>query len=479
MTRVAAPLLALSLLVASAAAAQVQPGDVLVTEADAGTVVNIRDGGDFTGAPRFATGLGFPSSLCVGPGGDVLVSATNEILVITAGGDFTGATPFASGLPGDGRLACNESEILVGSNGTGEVYDVTGGGDFTGATPFAEGLPMLAGLLRDSEGTLWASTASGGIFDITGGGDFSMASPFASLPEAYALEEHAGMLLVASGADVIDFTAGGDLSMATPFAEAFDVRGLADAEGTALYAASGSGSGVWEISAGGDFSAEPPFASGVATTFGVAGIVHVPEPSPAGMGLLALAALVALRGRGTRPPPLRRVSPLGEGAPRLRPEGPRLARGRAALDHAEARARGAHRGLPPHPGPPGRRGDLLRLPARPPAAAVFERAGAVAAWEERLRALGHGERHEMSREEALGIAAGSSPDTTPREDPDEPNGLRPGERVRVRADDYGPETVEGELVASSAHALSLARRDAELGELVVHFPRAGFVVTRA
>ena len=264
------------ILLSASAEGQVQPGDLLVTEASAGTVVNIRGGGDFTSAPRFATGLNFPASICLGPGGDVYLSVTGEIKVITQGGDFSGAVPFATGLPGDGRLACSDSEILLGSNSTGEVFDVTGGGDFTGATPFAEGFPLFSGLLRDSNGTLWASTAPGNIFDISAGGDFSAAIPFASGTEARGLEEHVGMLLVASNNQVIDFTAGGDFSLLPVFATSTSVTDLLDVPGLGLFAASGNGSGVWEISAGGDFTALPPFASGVATTFGLASMAHVP-----------------------------------------------------------------------------------------------------------------------------------------------------------------------------------------------------------
>jgi len=114
----------------------------------------------------------------------------------------------------------------------------------------------------------------------------------------------------------------------------------------------------------------------------------------------------------------------------------------------------------------------------PAAAVVFDRAKAVSAWEARVRGIGHGERHEMTRERALTIAAEAKPATAIREDPEEPNGLRPGDRVAVVPDDYGPEVIEGELVASSAYAVALARTEPELGELVVHFPRAGFVVSR-
>lgn len=114
----------------------------------------------------------------------------------------------------------------------------------------------------------------------------------------------------------------------------------------------------------------------------------------------------------------------------------------------------------------------------PAAAAVFDRAKAVAAWEGRMRAIGHGERWEMSREQALAIAAESKPQAVRAGDPEEPNGLRPGDRVSIVPDDYGPEVVAGELISSSAHSIAVARSEPELGELVVHFPRAGFLVRK-
>ena len=56
---------------------------------------------------------------------------------------------------------------------------------------------------------------------------------------------------------------------------------------------------------------------------------------------------------------------------------------------------------------------------------------ATRAWEMRLRAMGHGQRHEMSAAAALDIAASASPQTTMLPDPNDPNGRKPGDRVEV------------------------------------------------
>jgi glutathione S-transferase len=45
------------------------------------------------------------------------------------------------------------------------------------------------------------------------------------------------------------------------------------------------------------------------------------------------------------------------------------------------------------------------------------------------------------------------------------------------ADDYGREPIDGTLVAANARRVVLAREDAQLGALHVHFPRVGYVVT--
>lgn len=101
------------------------------------------------------------------------------------------------------------------------------------------------------------------------------------------------------------------------------------------------------------------------------------------------------------------------------------------------------------------------------------------AWEARIRTMGHGRREEISSVDALAIAAESKPQTPVRDDPQDPNGLKPGDRVAVTPDDYGKVDVEGEIESLSAQHIAIRRRDERAGELVVHFPRAGFLVKRA
>jgi glutathione S-transferase len=98
-------------------------------------------------------------------------------------------------------------------------------------------------------------------------------------------------------------------------------------------------------------------------------------------------------------------------------------------------------------------------------------------WEARLRAVGHGRRcGEISTSEALDIGANAMPQTTELSDPNDPNGRKPGDRVEVVPDDYGKIKVSGEIVALSSQHIALRRHDPRAGEVVVHFPRAGFLV---
>ena len=98
------------------------------------------------------------------------------------------------------------------------------------------------------------------------------------------------------------------------------------------------------------------------------------------------------------------------------------------------------------------------------------------AWAGRLRAAGHGMHTEMSSAEALDIAARATPETEELHDPNDPNGRKPGDKVEVMPDDYGKVRVAGEIVALSAQHIAIRRRDPRVGEVVVHFPRAGFLV---
>lgn len=115
----------------------------------------------------------------------------------------------------------------------------------------------------------------------------------------------------------------------------------------------------------------------------------------------------------------------------------------------------------------------------PAGLSALEQLPEVAAWEERVRAIGHGKRSELTNTEALEVARNTAPTSEEQLDPHEPNGLRPGDAVTVMADDYGRDPIAGTLVSSSAQHVAIRREHERTGEVVVHFPRAGFLVIRS
>lgn len=112
-------------------------------------------------------------------------------------------------------------------------------------------------------------------------------------------------------------------------------------------------------------------------------------------------------------------------------------------------------------------------------AALLKEFPAIDAWFERVSAIGHGKPTPMDGEEALAIAKAATSEAKPNPDPFEPRGLKPGDRVTVAADDYGRDAIGGQIVFTNAHEIAIARNDSQVGDVVVHFPRAGFVVVPA
>ncbi|MGA9794014.1 MAG: glutathione S-transferase family protein [Rhizomicrobium sp.] len=99
-------------------------------------------------------------------------------------------------------------------------------------------------------------------------------------------------------------------------------------------------------------------------------------------------------------------------------------------------------------------------------------------WYARMTAIGHGTPTPMDSKEALAIAQAAKPNAKRADDPFDPRGLRAGDKVNVSADDYGRDPVAGEIVFGNAHEIAIARHDTAVGDVVVHFPRAGFVITK-
>jgi glutathione S-transferase len=113
------------------------------------------------------------------------------------------------------------------------------------------------------------------------------------------------------------------------------------------------------------------------------------------------------------------------------------------------------------------------------AAALLEGLPKTVAWRERMKALGHGRRTDMTGAEALQVATAAAPASAPPSDPADPSGLQPGASVVVRADDYGRDPIEGRLVSLSPDRITIAREAGELDLVHVHFPRVGYGVAAA
>jgi glutathione S-transferase len=114
-----------------------------------------------------------------------------------------------------------------------------------------------------------------------------------------------------------------------------------------------------------------------------------------------------------------------------------------------------------------------------PKAAPLDRFPGVLAWAEQVAAIGHGKPAEISSKDALAAAKAARPETAAALDAGDPAGRKPGQKVTVTPDDTGRDPVAGELVAATAQEIVIRRSDPAVGEVHVHFPRAGFVVAPA
>lgn len=100
-------------------------------------------------------------------------------------------------------------------------------------------------------------------------------------------------------------------------------------------------------------------------------------------------------------------------------------------------------------------------------------------WEARLKAAGHGTRADITGADAIAIAKAAEPATKPLADANDPSGRKPGDRVAVIADEPVRTAVEGQIVALSAQHVAIRRSDPQVGDVVVHFPRMGYVIEAA
>ncbi|MEM7506813.1 MAG: glutathione S-transferase family protein [Pseudomonadota bacterium] len=104
---------------------------------------------------------------------------------------------------------------------------------------------------------------------------------------------------------------------------------------------------------------------------------------------------------------------------------------------------------------------------------------ALESWEARVNAIGHGTSSPMDGQQALAEALASEPATPESDDPQDPQGLNPGQRVSITPDlDGGEQRVEGRIHAVTRNTIAIRRSDPQTGDVCVHFPRVGYRIER-
>jgi glutathione S-transferase len=99
------------------------------------------------------------------------------------------------------------------------------------------------------------------------------------------------------------------------------------------------------------------------------------------------------------------------------------------------------------------------------------------AWMVRIAAMPSAVVTPITSDDALGIC-GDGPNEFRTEVPfEDENGLTLGQRVVVRAGDYGRDPVEGDLVLATTNEIAVRREDPRAGTVFVHFPRVGYDLT--
>jgi hypothetical protein len=100
-------------------------------------------------------------------------------------------------------------------------------------------------------------------------------------------------------------------------------------------------------------------------------------------------------------------------------------------------------------------------------------------WEANVEAIGHGSSSPMTSDEAIARAKGLDPASPTGVAPHDPQGLKVGDRVTVHPDlDGGEQPVEGTVRYADAETIGIERTAEDVGTVCVHFPRAGYRVSR-
>lgn len=103
----------------------------------------------------------------------------------------------------------------------------------------------------------------------------------------------------------------------------------------------------------------------------------------------------------------------------------------------------------------------------------------LAAWEERVAAIGEGSRNPIDATTAHAAARDATPVTAVAVDPGDAQDLKAGQAVTIEPDDARRGAVTGRLVLANALEVAVSHHNDAVGEVVVHFPRLGYRVSAA
>jgi glutathione S-transferase len=104
--------------------------------------------------------------------------------------------------------------------------------------------------------------------------------------------------------------------------------------------------------------------------------------------------------------------------------------------------------------------------------AIFARP-ALKAWYHRIATFGHGSVTESTADEAIEIAAASTPANVSGS---VEAGQTIGQMVKIKTEHSGDDAVEGQLLRCGSAGISIRRESQRAGPLNVHFPRVGQIV---
>ncbi|CAF2848065.1 unnamed protein product [Rotaria sp. Silwood2] len=101
----------------------------------------------------------------------------------------------------------------------------------------------------------------------------------------------------------------------------------------------------------------------------------------------------------------------------------------------------------------------------------------LVSWFQRIAALGHGTSIDITAEEAFKIAKQVEPSEPNYIDNKRNSKWHKGQCLQVLPNDMGREPVQGTFIAADDYEIVLRRSNESIGNINVHFPRAGFDIT--